>query len=361
MEFPRKLVYNPQAIDSVSFMASDKKRYFLATYLGRRYNGVVDGFIYLNIPEIGLLESLKLPDTILFQDNKEKSLRSFGAEGLHHTPLQPLKRWKISYDGKMRVRGNTKDIVHVHLDAIWTSRLPFYDVNRDTDTMLLAKIFAKEPWNDDFFGIVKDFHLTHFEQHGNITGQAVVNGEIFQLKMNSLKSRKHGILKWKHMHRYVTHFMHFQDGTSISVGMISTPVTFSSKEYGFITTANGELYPITYSSLKLHELGEAGTPPKDYSFSIKAGGRTYHIQVEVFKCAEFYAGWQWEARIVECMAKFTFNGNPGWGGVEWHYRHTGRRPLSIASMDPEKKIAGEESGAGWGPPSEAPSVQAGED
>ncbi|XP_046395341.1 uncharacterized protein LOC124162750 [Ischnura elegans] len=343
MECSKKLVYHPQAIDSVYFMAADKKGNFLASSLGRRYNGIADGFIYLNVPEIGFLESMKLPDTILFQENMEKSMRLFSAEGLRFTPLRPLKKWKISYKGNMRVDGDAENVVHVHLDVIWTSSLPFFDIDMHMDAMLLAKAYAREPWNEDFFETVRNFRMTHYEQHGSIHGTAEVNGEIFQLKMNSLKSRSFGIIRRKHFHRCVTHFMHFQDGTSITMGVQCIPVTFSSKEYGYVTKPNGEIRPITFSSMKLYEHGEGGTPPRDYSFSIIAGGRTYHIKVKTIKCTEYYAGWQWETRFVECMATFSYNGNTGWGGIQWQYRHTGNRPQSISSKDPEWTVETNES------------------
>jgi hypothetical protein len=37
---------------------------------------------------------------------------------------------------------------------------------------------------------------------------------------------------------------------------------------------------------------------------------------------EFYIGDEWEARVVERMAKFIVNGVPGWGIAEWMYRNT---------------------------------------
>jgi len=51
-------------------------------------------------------------------------------------------------------------------------------------------------------------------------------------------------------------------------------------------------------------------------------GKKYCCQVKVLLSPEFYIGDEWEARVVERMAKFTVNGVPGWGIAEWMYRNT---------------------------------------
>ena len=49
------------------------------------------------VPGKGLLCSHKLPDTVLFGANKKE----FGAEGLMLKPVQAMKKWKLTYKGKM--------------------------------------------------------------------------------------------------------------------------------------------------------------------------------------------------------------------------------------------------------------------
>lgn len=62
----------------------------------------------------------------------------------------------------------------------------------------------------------------------------------------------------------------------------------------------------------------------------------YHIQVEIKEMPEFYVGWEWEARVVECLANFNVNGINGWGAAEWEFRHMGGRPSDVAATDPER-------------------------
>ena len=53
---------------------------------------------FIQIPDLGLLELPSLPDTSLYT---EKTL-SFSAGGLEIEPVEAMKKWKISYKGKMK-------------------------------------------------------------------------------------------------------------------------------------------------------------------------------------------------------------------------------------------------------------------
>jgi hypothetical protein len=69
-------------------------------------------------------------------------------------------------------------------------------------------------------------------------------------------------------------------------------------------------------------------------FLFFTGGEKYHVQVDVIESPEFFMGWEWEARVVEHLARFTVNGIPGWGAAEWEYRHLSGRPGEVAANDP---------------------------
>lgn len=47
--------------------------------------------------------SPKLPDTTLQQTEEEQEQAVFGAEGLKFEPIEAMKRWKLTYTGKMRL------------------------------------------------------------------------------------------------------------------------------------------------------------------------------------------------------------------------------------------------------------------
>jgi hypothetical protein len=51
----------------------------------------------VKVPGKGLLCSPKLPDTVLFGAKDDE----FGAEGLALKPERAMKKWKLTYKGKM--------------------------------------------------------------------------------------------------------------------------------------------------------------------------------------------------------------------------------------------------------------------
>jgi hypothetical protein len=54
----------------------------------------------LQVPDIGLLMTPKLPDTLTFRTEKDGEY--YGTEGIQVKPLKPMKSWEIKYDGKMK-------------------------------------------------------------------------------------------------------------------------------------------------------------------------------------------------------------------------------------------------------------------
>ncbi|KAF4525130.1 hypothetical protein B566_EDAN005072 [Ephemera danica] len=102
MDCAQPLSDDPKAIDAVYFNAASKDGCYLVGGTARRPQGVVNGFLYLKVPAVGLLLTPKLPDTTLFQSQLEKENSVFGADGLRFEPLEPMKRWRLTYNGQMK-------------------------------------------------------------------------------------------------------------------------------------------------------------------------------------------------------------------------------------------------------------------
>lgn len=55
------------------------------------------------LPQYGILESEKMPSTKLKADPESIYKQNcYAAEGICFTPLEPMKRWKMSFKGKLR-------------------------------------------------------------------------------------------------------------------------------------------------------------------------------------------------------------------------------------------------------------------
>merc|ERR1719361_2010827 len=94
-----------------------------------------------------------------------------------------MKKWKISYEGKMRlVRGGWKEdeadikpaeLVDVTFSLDWDAYTRMFDFDTDMLPSAICSAMAVELWSRNFFNQLKVAHQTHYEQFGAITG--VVN------------------------------------------------------------------------------------------------------------------------------------------------------------------------------------------
>ncbi|XP_078455460.1 uncharacterized protein LOC144721590 [Lampetra planeri] len=332
MECAQPLSNNPKAIDAVYFNAANKQGCYLVAATARRPNKVINGFIMMKLPNIGLLLSTKLPDTILHAEED----MTFGAEGLTLKPLEPMRKWKLLFNGPMRLRGEDRTL-NVIVDLVWESTLPYFDFDTELHPTFICRGIAREPWSGTFFKDLEESHQTHYEQFGWLRGTITVEGFPPQkLIMGSMRDHSYGKKReWKYLHRYAFHMVTLEDGTQFNVGVVSQPITTSVLEMGYLYTPVGEMHSVNWTDFDLAYHGEGGTPPSDYGFRFRAGGKLYNVQCLVQDVSEFYIGFEWEARIVERLCLFIVNGKRGWGISEWHYRHHGGRPKEYSSTDPQ--------------------------
>ncbi|KRT80738.1 hypothetical protein AMK59_4916, partial [Oryctes borbonicus] len=339
LDRPQKLASHEQAVDAVFFNGANSKGDHFIIATARRKHGLIDGFIYLKIKDsnLGVLESPNLPNTDLYQKTEKQA---YEVDGIRINVIEPMKRWKISYDGKMKSMEDRTKISDVKIEVEWTSDIPCFNVDTDMDPFSMAKATALEPWSRDYFQTLQEIHQTHYEHYGNINGSAVIDGTRYPIDVNVL--RDHSIAQkreWRNFHRYGLHFISVENGDRITAGVISSPISFSYLPMGFVYSAKDrKIYPLTSCDLRLHQHGESGDPPLDYGFTIKAGkplcdvcrmtclffdflgNNTYMIKVHVTDSPYFYISKDWEAKIFERLCSFNVNNLNGWGAAEWQYR-----------------------------------------
>jgi len=201
----------------------------------------------------------------------------------------------------------------------------------------MARSIAKETWSREYFNTLKAAHQTHYEQHGDLIGEIVVDGKTYKFKIPAMRDHSYGIKRnWKLFHRYIFHMFNLEDGRRFDVGLVCQPVTMSKLELGYMYEADGSLHALEMVDMPLEYYGEFGDPPKDYGFRVRAtNGKEYYIQVQVLETYELFIGWEWEARIVERRCRFLVDGIEGIGISECQYRGLDGRPEQYAKNDPE--------------------------
>lgn len=113
--------------------------------------------------------------------------------------------------------------------------------------------------------------------------------------------------------------MYLENGTKISLGVISYPSTMTHFEVGYVVNSDKNIYPIDECNLVLYQHGERGKPGKNIGFSFKANDLRYDVNVKVIHESFHYKGNDCEARLIERFVEYEVNGVKGRGISEWSY------------------------------------------
>ncbi|XP_059468869.1 uncharacterized protein LOC132192778 [Neocloeon triangulifer] len=319
IEKPQTLSDHPKAFDAVFFVAANRNGFYMATGCEARKDGNANALCYLMVPGKGLLCSEALPSTNLKMDSEKFAEGEYQAGGVNFKMITPMSQWKIGYRGKMYLCDDKSQEFDVDFSGTWSSHLPHFDYEHDLHPATLARAIATEDWSAEYFENLKEAHQTHYEQLGQLQGKLTINNEE-TISINSHSFRDHSFGKkrdWTLMHRYGFHILFFKDGSKLVVAVICQPCTSSRLEAGYYCSPKGEIEAIEKVDLELYRHGEGGTPPTDYAFHYKAGGRTRLLQVKVIASSEHLVS---ETRMVERFVEVFSDGLQGWGVSEWNYK-----------------------------------------
>ncbi|XP_013188592.1 uncharacterized protein LOC106133418 [Amyelois transitella] len=336
MDRAQPLSEHAKAFDAVFFISASRNEkgegiYFVSG-CERRPMGMCNGLFYIGLPGKGLLCSKKIPDTVLFG----AEVSEFGAEGIKMAPVEPMKKWSVTYRGQMWYQNDPSKLVDVVFEGEWTATADYFDYDTDLHPPTVIRSIAREKWSREYFDILKNTHQSHYEQFGVMKCKFQIDNESFMYTVPSFRDHSFGQKRdWTLMHRYGFHHIFLKNGVRISVGVINHTCTASVLELGVVTLSDGTLLPVKWVDLQLWQHGEGGQPPRDYAFRLAAGDQVYTVQVLVEYESVHYVSEEWEARMVERFCKYTVNNVPGNGVSEFHYRHKDGRPESVAKNDPE--------------------------
>lgn len=89
---------NLQAIDSVYFGGFNREGVYFVARLARRQGRYAELWLYLHIPGVGDFHHPKHPDTLV----SNVTPGTLSAGGLKIEMLEPMKRWRVSFNGLLR-------------------------------------------------------------------------------------------------------------------------------------------------------------------------------------------------------------------------------------------------------------------
>ncbi|CAD5118413.1 DgyrCDS7123 [Dimorphilus gyrociliatus] len=307
----------PKAVDAVYFTGANEKGEYIVAATARRQRNLNQAFLFIRLPHIGLLQMPHQPDTHCKADDENK----FWSNGLRIDSIEAMKKWKISYEGNMKLSSGKE--VFVRLAAGWEAIMPYFDFDTDIPASAVSRAIAQEKWTKDRFERLRKAHQTHHEQFGKWTVSLEIDGEKRDTILYGVRDHSYGNVRdWRDIHRYALQYCYLEDGTCIGLLCICMPKTMSRLIAGYVSKDN-KIDSITDSSLQLWSMGENGKPPNDYGFEIfTESGKQYTLFCKVIESPTVYIDGENDirhGRIHERMATYNLDSLKGWGISEWAY------------------------------------------
>ncbi|XP_061179945.1 uncharacterized phosphotransferase YvkC-like isoform X2 [Saccostrea echinata] len=325
MEDNPPLMDSPFAIDSVYFGGFNKDGVYLAARVARRHGRHSEVWLYLRIPGVGDFHHPVHPDTLV----SNVTPGTLTAGGLRIEMLEPMMKWKISFNGLLR-KGVCKELdredgtlTYTKFSFIWKAMTDPFNFDTNISPRALADAMAREEWTRDFFNRLQRDHQTHYEQWGELCGRIQVEGREEQLlRLKAVRDHSYGVRDWRSFHRYVIHFIFTQDGTIIQVGVVSMPENMSHLKVGYLMFPSSQTFSVEDTDIKLWEVAPDEGPLNEYSFKLTAGGMTFCVDVKGEVTPEWYHHEDRGSRIYEKCCRYVVNGKPAYGITEFQYRNS---------------------------------------
>ncbi|XP_038068180.1 uncharacterized phosphotransferase YvkC-like [Patiria miniata] len=275
----------------------------------------------LRVPEVGDLVLPRHPACLM---EGRVNGDEFTGEGLKCTVLEPLRTWRISYNGLCRVGIRRSDgelddrpLVHVRCTLLWSAFTSYFDFTTDVNPRLAAENLAKRMRNGEVLDNLDEANRQshHYEQFGMIHGVVQVKGqEEKTIVMRGVKSHSSGMRgQWERAESHIINYMVLEDGTCLHVGAYceQDSSTFS----GYMTKPNGAIFPAVSVDLPVRKhLQNNNQPPKMFSFSVQFENNfTVEIQAEVGERIHLEVDREKRVRVCEALTSYRANGVHGRG------------------------------------------------
>uniref|UniRef100_A0A914CCT7 DUF7064 domain-containing protein n=1 Tax=Acrobeloides nanus TaxID=290746 RepID=A0A914CCT7_9BILA len=305
--------------------------------MAQRQDDVINLFCLLKVPGVGTFVNEDLPSTsnVKSLSTKTEYITECGFKVFCE---EPMKKWRILFDGNLvpsdechpnltKIGPDTNKepmaLIKATLDLTWINQGEYFDFDLECSPEAIGSSIAREPWSRALFERLKNTHQLHYEQFGTIMGRVQV-GDFVSNEVKMISMRDHTITKyrnWSEIRRYIMLIYHLEDGTCIHTSVISMPeVVFSHLQFGYIVTKELEKIPVDNINLNLWEIGENKNVPNHFSYSFRAGGKLYNVEVNVKDSIKFKMGLDQACYVEENMCEFVANGIKGYGFAEFEYR-----------------------------------------
>jgi len=246
-----------------------------------------------------------------FEDLKLKEGEGFVQGTLEYLCVKPGEEWEIRYDGPVFNEGKEEN---VKLELKWLSTSPIMDFDKaGTLPKQVAEQIANQKWNKVFFKRLREIHLVHIEQGGEITGTIIWKGEEHRVNLKGVRDHSFGKRNWEEWSRHIWFLGILDDGRFFNVSVVDYDFVKNLKA-GFIF--DGKEY-VTFAETPAFEDLELKEPlPHKLSFKIKKIEKGEDIEITTDMKQFFPFMMDDVYHIRQSKAEFTYGNVKGIGIAE---------------------------------------------
>ncbi|XP_022239549.1 uncharacterized protein LOC111085413 [Limulus polyphemus] len=199
------------------------------------------------------------PDTNVVKREKDV----FVAAGIRIKCLNPLRNWRISYNGLLRKVSPIGDRVqqedvHVKFSFVWAvTTLPF-DFKIDFCPRLLSEAVATGTWTRRFPTYERITETQdRYDQWGQFRGTVSFDDEEErEMLLWGIKTRQSGSMDRTRYDRYMHIYGIMKDGMSFNISLVPLPGFYTHLHCGYIALPNHYIYPLQDCDLSLPPDGQ---------------------------------------------------------------------------------------------------------
>lgn len=254
--------------------------------------------------------------------------------------LEPGKLWHCTFKGKMKDNA-TGELFDSSFDVTYTARLPIFDSLYDADSTGMARAFAREKWNKQFFAeaMSSDMGMAsaldrdknpdqikeeqrrneqhHYEQTGWMKGSITIGNETFAVNLGSVRDHSFGKRDWNYMNNHIWLMAITDEGQTLNLQLVNYP-RVKRIYVGYTDLQESKNYSlIDYQILEYNHNDGLGSDVivVDMIFN---NGQKYHVKAtrDVNVLTPFDGG---NFYFQEGIANFDINGIKARGTIEYGF------------------------------------------
>ncbi len=240
------------------------------------------------------------------------------AGGLELDCVKPLSRWRIRFEGPLRLEG-TDRVVTGRIDLTFGSDDAPFSPGVDDDPELVARRIGEAVWDRKLLQAVRRDHSRGYVQTGTLSGTVAVAGMLVPVRAAAARQHTWGVRDWGAPDEAFQCFVAWEDGRRALVHRAVFP--FVTLEGGYVRAPGKTRELVRGLGVSLED--RSGGAPAHLELSLDLGARSQALGVRLGNERE--VGFGVDGRGEFAFALCRVGDSEGWG-LWAGQRRTLRRP-----------------------------------